>query len=121
MLSPIITTTSPSLKKNSPAVAGNARKTARIRPRQQPREKRVVERMLFLREERRNAGQFVRRLGLHHDRLGSLFQGRSRRTLTRTSEVLDVKMAAELLTVSPDTVYDPFKRGELPGRKVGRK
>ncbi len=30
-------------------------------------------------------------------------------------------MAAELLTVSPDTVYDLFKRGELPGRKVGRK
>jgi excisionase family DNA binding protein len=25
------------------------------------------------------------------------------------------------LTVSPDTVYDLFKRGELPGRKVGRK
>jgi len=41
--------------------------------------------------------------------------------LTRTSEVLDVRMAAELLTVSPDTVYDLFKRGELPGRKVGRK
>jgi excisionase family DNA binding protein len=40
---------------------------------------------------------------------------------TRTSEVLDVRMAAELLTVSPDTVYDFFKRGELPGRKVGRK
>jgi predicted DNA-binding transcriptional regulator AlpA len=38
-------------------------------------------------------------------------------TLTRTSEVLDVRMAAELLTVSPDTVYDLFKRGELPGRK----
>jgi excisionase family DNA binding protein len=46
---------------------------------------------------------------------------RSRATLTRTSEVLDVRMAAELLTVSPDTVYDLFKRGELPGRKVGRK
>jgi hypothetical protein len=28
---------------------------------------------------------------------------RTRATLTRTSEVLDVKMAAELLTVSPDT------------------
>jgi excisionase family DNA binding protein len=40
---------------------------------------------------------------------------------TRTSEVLDVRMAAELLTVSPDTIYDLFKRGELPGRKVGRK
>jgi hypothetical protein len=41
-------------------------------------------------------------------------------TPTRTSEVLDVKMTAELLTVLPDTVYDLFKRGELPGRKVGR-
>jgi len=30
-------------------------------------------------------------------------------------------MAAELLTVSADTVYDLFKRGELPGRIVGRK
>jgi excisionase family DNA binding protein len=32
-------------------------------------------------------------------------------------EVIDTK----LLTVSPDTVYDLFKRGELPSRKVGRK
>jgi excisionase family DNA binding protein len=46
---------------------------------------------------------------------------RTRLTPTRTSEVLDVKMAAELLTVSADTVYDLFKHGELPGRKVGRK
>jgi excisionase family DNA binding protein len=46
---------------------------------------------------------------------------RTRLTPTRTSEVLDVKMAAELLTVLLDTVYDLFKRGELPGRKVGRK
>ena len=45
---------------------------------------------------------------------------RNRVTLTRTSEVLDVRMAAELFTVSPDTVYDLFKRGELPGRKVER-
>jgi excisionase family DNA binding protein len=30
-------------------------------------------------------------------------------------------MAADLLTVSPDTVYALFKNGELPGRKVGRK
>jgi predicted DNA-binding transcriptional regulator AlpA len=45
---------------------------------------------------------------------------RSRPMPTRTSEVLDVKMAAELLTVSPDTVYDLFKHGELPGRKVGK-
>ena len=46
---------------------------------------------------------------------------RIRVTPTKTSEVLDVKMTAELLTVSPDTVYDLFKRGELPSRKVGRK
>jgi excisionase family DNA binding protein len=46
---------------------------------------------------------------------------RARVTLTRTSEVLDVRMAAELLTVSPDTVYDLSKRGGLPGRKIGRK
>lgn len=29
--------------------------------------------------------------------------------------------AAALLTVSADTVYDLFAKGELPGRKVGRK
>jgi excisionase family DNA binding protein len=46
---------------------------------------------------------------------------RTRIIPNRTFEVLDVKMAAELLTVSPDTIYDLFKRGELPGRKVGRK
>jgi excisionase family DNA binding protein len=46
---------------------------------------------------------------------------RARVTLAKTGEVLDVKMVAELLTVSADTVYDLFKRGELPGRKVGRK
>jgi two-component system, sensor histidine kinase PdtaS len=38
-----------------------------------------------------------------------------------TAEILDVHMTAELLTVSPDTVYTLFKTGELPGRKVGRK
>jgi excisionase family DNA binding protein len=27
----------------------------------------------------------------------------------------------QLLTVSPDTIYDLFKKGELPGREVGRK
>jgi len=40
---------------------------------------------------------------------------------TRIPEVLDVRMAAALLTVSPDTVYELFAKGELPGRKVGRK
>src|SRR5438067_5823118 len=39
----------------------------------------------------------------------------------KVREVLDVAMAAALLTVSTDTVYDLLKRGELPGRKVGRK
>ena len=46
---------------------------------------------------------------------------RTRIVPIRTSEVLDVKMAVELLTVSADTVYDLFKSGELLGRKVGRK
>jgi excisionase family DNA binding protein len=44
-----------------------------------------------------------------------------RPTPLKPSEVLDVQMTAELLTVSVDTVYDLFKKGELPGRKVGRK
>jgi excisionase family DNA binding protein len=39
----------------------------------------------------------------------------------RNPDILDVHKAAALLTVSPDTVYDLFKSGELPGRKVGRK
>jgi excisionase family DNA binding protein len=39
----------------------------------------------------------------------------------RAPEVLDVQGAAALLTVSADTVYDLFAKGELPGRKVGRK
>jgi excisionase family DNA binding protein len=39
----------------------------------------------------------------------------------RLGEVLDVRGAAALLTVSPDTVYELFQKGELPGRKVGRK
>ena len=29
--------------------------------------------------------------------------------------------AARFLTVSPDTVYALFQKGDLPGRKVGRK
>jgi excisionase family DNA binding protein len=39
----------------------------------------------------------------------------------RAPDILDVHKAAELLTVSADTVYDLFKSGELPARKVGRK
>ncbi len=44
-----------------------------------------------------------------------------RPTPLRLPEVLDVQMAAALLMVSRDTVYDLFAAGELPGRKVGRK
>lgn len=36
-------------------------------------------------------------------------------------EILDVGMTAKFLTVSTDTVYTLFQKGELPGRKVGRK
>src|SRR5262245_59283172 len=39
----------------------------------------------------------------------------------RLPEVLDVHMTAQFLTGSADTVYDLFHRGDLPGRKVGRK
>jgi excisionase family DNA binding protein len=39
----------------------------------------------------------------------------------RPADVLDVQGTAALLTVSADTVYDLFAKGELPGRKVGRK
>lgn len=39
----------------------------------------------------------------------------------RFPAVLDVHLTAQFLTVSADTVYDLFQRGELPGRKVGRK
>ncbi len=41
--------------------------------------------------------------------------------LVRNPDILDVRAAAQLLTVSVDVVYDLFKSGELPGRKVGRK
>ena len=39
----------------------------------------------------------------------------------RSPDILDVHGAAALLTVSADTVYDLLAKGELPGRKVGRK
>jgi len=39
---------------------------------------------------------------------------------TRFPEVLDVHLTAQCLTVSADTVYDRFQRGDLPGWKVGR-
>ena len=40
---------------------------------------------------------------------------------SRPAEVLDVRGTAALLTVSADTVYDLFAKGDLPGRTVGRK
>ena len=46
---------------------------------------------------------------------------RTRMHLQLAPDVLDVRGAAALLTVSADTVYDLFAKGELPGRKVGRK
>ena len=39
----------------------------------------------------------------------------------RFPEVLDVHLTVQFLTVSADTVYDLLQRGDLPGRKVGRK
>ncbi len=39
----------------------------------------------------------------------------------KSGDVLDVRGTAALLTVSVDTVYDLFAKGEMPGRKVGRK
>ncbi len=39
----------------------------------------------------------------------------------RWPDVLDVHLTAQLLTVSADTGYDLLQRGDLPGRKVGRK
>jgi excisionase family DNA binding protein len=42
-------------------------------------------------------------------------------TAGRWPDVLDVPLTAQLLTVSVDTVYDLLQRGDLPGRKVGRK
>jgi hypothetical protein len=41
--------------------------------------------------------------------------------VVHTSAVLGVEMKAEFLTVSTDTIYDLFKSGKLPGRKVGQK
>ena len=43
------------------------------------------------------------------------------RAAGRWPAVLDVHLTAQLLTVSADTVYDLLQRGDLPGRKVGRK
>jgi excisionase family DNA binding protein len=45
----------------------------------------------------------------------------SRRSAPPKPDILDVHKVAALLTVGTDTVYELFKAGELPGRKVGRK
>ena len=45
----------------------------------------------------------------------------SRSSAAHKPDILDVHRAAEVLTVSVDTVYDLLKSGQLPGRKVGRK
>ena len=44
-----------------------------------------------------------------------------RSTPKQRPDVLGVHETAALLTVSADTVYDLFAKGELPGRKVGKK
>ena len=48
-------------------------------------------------------------------------KGKTSSPSPRLGDVLDVKGTAALLTVSADTIYDLFAKGELPGRKVGRK
>jgi excisionase family DNA binding protein len=48
-------------------------------------------------------------------------QSPAARAARRFPEVLDVHLTAQFLTVSADTVYDLLQRGDLPGRKVGRK
>src|SRR5919108_1340718 len=36
-------------------------------------------------------------------------------------EILDVQATADMIGISKDAVYDLFKKGELPGRKVARR
>ncbi len=40
--------------------------------------------------------------------------------VSMTTKALTIKQVAELLQVSPDTVYGLAARGELEGRKIGR-
>ncbi len=37
-----------------------------------------------------------------------------------SSEIMTVKELAEYLKVAPQTVYRKFRRGELPGAKIGK-
>jgi excisionase family DNA binding protein len=39
----------------------------------------------------------------------------------RDPEILDVQATADTIGISKDAVYDLFKKGELPGRKVARR
>ncbi len=39
----------------------------------------------------------------------------------RDPEILDVQATADMIGISKDAVYDLFKKGELPGRKVARR
>lgn len=39
----------------------------------------------------------------------------------KAPDILDVESTAKFLAVSKDTVYSLFQKGEMPGRKVGRK
>jgi excisionase family DNA binding protein len=39
----------------------------------------------------------------------------------RDPEILDVQATADMIGISKDAVYDLFKKGELPSRKVARR
>jgi excisionase family DNA binding protein len=39
----------------------------------------------------------------------------------RDPEILDVQTTADMMGISKDAVYDLFRKGELPGRKVARR
>jgi Helix-turn-helix domain len=39
----------------------------------------------------------------------------------RDPEILDVQATADTIGISKDAVYDLFKKGEIPGRKVARR
>ena len=44
-----------------------------------------------------------------------------KRAQPRDPEILDVQATADTIGISKDAVYDLFKKGELPGRKVARR
>jgi excisionase family DNA binding protein len=59
----------------------------------------------------------VRFVGFHPVLLGTV---RREVRVKTTPEILTIKQVAELLQVSPDTVYKLAANGELRGRKIGR-